>query len=491
MNDLHDLELLIRSHVPVLLIESHEEQRVLEMFRRLRVNIAKPVFTWTVTDGLLPLQMTLQTDKPKTPEPEQVLRHIKQTLGAGVYLLLDFHPYLDEPLHVRLLKEIAMGYEQYRHHVVLVSHALDLPPELQRYSARFELGVPDHRQLEAIVREEAVRWAKEHGGRRVKSDSSTLQLLVRNLSGMTAHGARSLARNAIYDDGAITRSDIDRVNRAKYDLLDMGGVMSYQYETAHFADIGGLANLKQWLEQRRAAFVGDMPEVETPKGMMLLGVQGSGKSLAAKAVAGSWGVPLLQLDVGALYNKFFGETERNLRRALDLAVAMSPCVLWMDEIEKGLGADGNDSGTSKRVLGSLLTWMAESNEGVFLVATANDISALPPELMRKGRLDEIFFVDLPDAAIRAEIFNIHLHKRHLELKADEVERIADAAEGFSGAEIEQVVVAALYTAAARDVTVDVGLLLDEINRTRPLSVVMADDISSLRAWASERTVPAN
>jgi len=491
MNDLHDLELLIRSHVPVLLIESYEEPRVLEMLRRLRANIDKPIFTWTITDGLLPLQMTLQTDKPNTPEPDQVLRHIKQTVAAGVYVLLDFHPYLDEPLHVRLLKEIAMGYDQYRHNIVLVSHALDLPPELQRYSARFELGVPDHRQLESIVREEAVRWAKDHGNRRVKSDSATLQLLVKNLSGMTAHGARSLARNAIYNDGAITRDDIDRVNRAKYELLDMGGVMSYQYETAQFADVGGLARLKSWLEQRRAAFVGDLEGIATPKGVMLLGVQGSGKSLAAKAVAGGWGIPLLQLDVGALYNKFFGETERNLRRALELAESMSPCVLWMDEIEKGLGTGGNDSGTSKRVLGTLLTWMAESNQGVFLVATANDISALPPELMRKGRLDEIFFVDLPDDTIRRQIFSIHLDKRKLKLSPNELERVASAAEGFSGAEIEQAVVAALYTAAARNIGVDAQLLLEEIHQTRPLSVVMADDIAKLRAWAKDRTVPAN
>ena len=182
MNDLHDLELLIRSHVPILLIESHEEPRVLEMFRRLRRNIGKPVFSWTATDGLLPLEMTMQTDKANVPEPDKVLRHIKQTVGASVYLLLDFHPYLDEPLNVRLLKEIAMGYDHYRHHVVLVSHALDLPPEVQRYSARFDLGVPDSKQLDAIVREEAVRWAKDHGGKRVKSDSATLQLLVRNLS---------------------------------------------------------------------------------------------------------------------------------------------------------------------------------------------------------------------------------------------------------------------------------------------------------------------
>jgi len=490
MNDLHDLELLLRSHVPLLLIESYEEARVIEMFRRLRGKFGKPVFTWSATDGLLPLEMTLQA-KPKVEEPDKVLRHIKQTLSPGIYLLLDFHPYLDDPINVRLLKEIALGYDRSAHHVVLISHALDLPPEVQRYCARFDLGVPDEKQLEAIVREEAVRWAKEHGGKRVQTDSRHLSLLVQNLSGLTAQGARRLARNAIYDDGAITADDMARINRAKYELLDMGGVMSYQHDTAHFSEVGGLENLKYWLEQRRPAFLGELPGVEPPKGMMLLGVQGSGKSLAAKAVAGTWGIPLLQLDIGALYNKFFGETERNLRRALDLATAMSPCVMWLDEIEKGLGTGDNDAGTSKRVLGTLLTWMAEGNRGVFIVATSNDISALPPELLRKGRLDEIFFVDLPDAKIRQLIFRIHLQKRELDADALDLDSLVDASAGFSGAEIEQAVVAALYSAAARQGRVDTGLLLAELQRTQPLSVVMEADIEALRRWAAKRTVAAN
>ncbi len=219
---------------------------------------------------------------------------------------------------------------------------------------------------------------------------------------------------------------------------------------------------------------------------MLLGVQGGGKSLAARAVAGEWGVPLMRLDFGALYNKYYGETERNLRNAFAAAESMSPCVLWIDEIEKGLSTDGGDGdgGVSRRVLGSLLTWMAERREPVFMVATANDISQLPPELVRKGRFDEIFFVDLPSEAARAQIAAIHLKKRGHDPQQFEVEALAKLARGFSGAEIEQAIVSASFEARARGESLRAADILAEIERTRPLSVVMAERIDALRAWAS-------
>jgi SpoVK/Ycf46/Vps4 family AAA+-type ATPase len=219
-------------------------------------------------------------------------------------------------------------------------------------------------------------------------------------------------------------------------------------------------------------------------------VQGGGKSLAAKAVAGLWSLPLLRLDFASLYNKFFGETERNLREALKMAEQMAPCVLWMDEIEKGLATGSNDDGVSQRVLGTLLTWMAERKAPVFMVATANAIDRLPPELVRKGRFDELFFVDLPDAEVRAEIFAIHLRRRELDPAQFDLAALAAACEGFSGAEIEQVVVSALYAAQARQQAVDQALLLSNIQATAPLSVVMAERLTALRAWAAGRTVDA-
>ena len=281
--------------------------------------------------------------------------------------------------------------------------------------------------------------------------------------------------------------------QARYDLLNRGGVLQFEYETAGFADVGGLSRLKEWLMRRRPVFEGGagVDHLDVPKGVLLIGVQGCGKSLAAKATAGIFGVPLLRLDFGALYNKYHGETERNLRESLRAADLMSPCVLWVDEIEKGLAGRGGETGTTQRVLATFLTWLAEKNQRVFVVATANEIRALPPELIRKGRFDEIFFVDLPAPSVRQDILRIHLERRRQSIAAVDVEAVAEAAEGFSGAELEQVVVAALYAAHAQETSLGTRHLLEEIRATRPLSVVMAEDIAALRLWAAQRTVPCD
>jgi len=317
-----------------------------------------------------------------------------------------------------------------------------------------------------------------------------LKKLVNNLQGMSADDVRRLVRSAIWNDGALTEEDLPRINKAKFALLDMEGVMSFEQQTENFSQVGGLNNLKRWLLARREAFTRDDAQKDRPKGILLLGVQGSGKSLAAKAVAGLWGLALLRLDVGALYNKYHGETERNLREALKLADAMSPCVLWLDEIEKGMSQGNSDNGTSQRLLGTLLTWMAERKTRVFIVATSNDISQLPPELIRKGRLDEIFFVDLPDLDVRKDIFVIHLNKRNCLAQQFDVQQLAIASEGFSGSEIEQAIVAALYSAESEGKLLDTATLLQELAATSPLSKVMAEQIAQLRAWAAERTIPA-
>jgi len=405
-------------------------------------------------------------------------------------VLLDFHPYLENPTLVRLLKEIALDRPDNGVTLVLLSHQLALPAELQRFAARFELSLPDAATLEKLIADEAAIWSMRNGRQPVRADREAWRRLVRQLQGLTVTDATRLIRNAIYDDGALTQSDLPEVMKAKHELLGGDGLLSFEYDTAQLGDIGGFANLKHWLELRRAAFVGEVElPLDPPKGILLIGVQGGGKSLAAKAVAGSWEVPLIRLDFGRLYNKFFGETERNIRESLKSAEMMAPCVLWLDEIEKGIATGDNDNGTSRRVLGTLLTWMAESRRPVFVVATANDIRALPPELIRKGRMDEIFFVDLPDAAARADIFAIHLRKRAQQPDDFDLAELAAACTGFSGAEIEQAVVGALYTAHARREPLAVADLLAELRRTRPLSIVMAEQIAELRGWAAGRTVP--
>ncbi|CAH0226175.1 ATP-dependent zinc metalloprotease FtsH [Pseudomonas sp. Bi70] len=491
-NDIHDLGLVLDSKVKLVLIESWDERRVLETLTGLAVRRGLSLFTWSITDGLQRAGFAGEAfAESNSQEPEAALRLIKADPQASLYVMCDLHPFLaDNPKLVRLLKEVAMVDAAHAPTLVLVSHACKLPPEVQRYAARFNLALPSEDELLAIVREEAARWSERNRNRRVRTDNRTLQQVVKNLRGMSHAEARLLARNLICDDGAITQEDLPELNKAKFELLDLDGVLSYEHDTARFADVGGLANLKRWLgERQRMFFAGE--GVDIPKGMLLVGVQGSGKSLAAKAVAGLWGLPLLRLDFGCLYNKFFGETERNLREALALAEQMSPCVLWVDEIEKGLASGDQDGGVSQRVLGTLLTWMAERKSSVFMVATANVIDRLPPELVRKGRFDELFFVDLPEPEIRAEIFRIHLQRRELEPSAFDLAQLAAASDGFSGAEIEQVVVSALYAAQAQQQSVDNGTLLRGIQATSPLSVIMAERLAELRAWARGRTVSAN
>ena len=492
MHDLHDLELLLASPVPIIVVETHEEDRVVELVRLAVARASKPFYHWTVTDGLRRMDRGLAPPSD-IREPTDLLLEIKSAREPAIYLLSDFHPYLEDPVHVRLLRDIAQRRLLLGHTVVLVSHALAIPPELERACARFELSLPERAQLKSIVLEEARAWSRRNRGRNVQTRKELLERLVDNLSGLPARDAKRLARGAIEDDGAITEEDLPKIMRTKFELLGQDGVLSYEFDTARFGEIAGLERLKEWLALREPVFAGTLskPGLDPPKGVLLLGVQGCGKSLAAKAVAGSWGLPLLRLDFGTLYNKYHGETERNLREALDQAQTMAPCVLWIDEIEKGLAVDSSDSGTSRRVLGTLLTWMAENRARIFLVATANDIDSLPPELMRKGRMDEIFFVDLPGAEVRERIFEIHLAARELDAAGLDLPALAAASEGYSGAEIEQAVVSALYASHARGVRLDTQSVLEAIRDTRPLSVVMAERVQALRAWAADRTVPAN
>jgi hypothetical protein len=497
--DLHDLELLLRSDTPLVLIESVEEPRVIELFARLALRLAQPVFRWSVADGLRRLDLDAEPRR-ELADPAEALRHIRGTGQAGVYVLLDFHPYLDNPLHVRLLKEIAQGYGELPRTLVLVSYAIQSPPELRHLAARFRLRLPDRNRILGLIREEAQAWQHGEIRRSLRADREAVDQLSRNLLGVTESDARRLIRNAIRNDGAITLDDVAQAKRAKYELLSPSGILGFEYDTRSFADLGGLDNLKAWVDRRRTAFLDPLPgpdgrPADSPKGILLLGVQGGGKSLAAKAVAGRLGVPLLRLDFAVLYDKYIGETERNLRQALETADLMAPCCLWLDEVEKGLASGEGEEGVGRRILGTLLTWMAERRSRVFLVATANDVSRLPPELIRKGRIDELFFVDLPDAQVREEIFAIQLRNRGLDPGSFDLPRLAEASEGFSGAGIEQAVVSALYADSAGDrppgSQPDTEAMLAELDRTVPLALTMDTQIRALRDWALERTVPAH
>lgn len=493
MQDVNEIKLLLDSRIPLLVIETYEEKKALDVLLKVANKHGKDLHRWSITEGISRLNFGPQL-VPKGSElndPEEMLVHIKQQHQPGIFALCDIHPFLlDQPRVVRLLKDIALNHFAVPHTLVFLSHQLRLPAELSRYSASYTLTLPDDDKIMEIIREEAKDWSDKHANVRVKTDNITLKKLVNNLQGMNSSDVRRLVRGAIWNDGSLNEDDLPRINKAKFALLDMEGVVTFEQQTEDFSNVGGLLNLKRWLLTRRDAFNDEDSTLDRPKGILLLGVQGGGKSLAAKAVAGMWGLPLMRMDVGALYNKFHGETERNLREALKLADAMSPCVLWLDEIEKGMAQDGNDNGVSQRLLGTLLTWMAERRTRVFIVATSNDISRLPPELIRKGRLDEIFFVDLPEPAVRKDIFAIHLRKRNCDPSAFEFSALVSASEGFSGSEIEQAIIAALYTATADAKPLTTDILLAELAGTSPLSIVMAEQIAGLRLWAKDRTIPA-
>jgi ATP-dependent 26S proteasome regulatory subunit len=492
MKDIQELEGLLASKMPIVAIESREEAKLLQMFERFCMLNERSLWTWSVTSGL---KKTNGLESAfNTTHIEDALRHIEKSPANAIYLFLDAHRFLDDPVVLREIKDIAARSEWTHRMLVFLSAKLEVPNEIQHLTARFRPSLPDARRISEILNEEARRY-REATGHQVKANREALGVVSQHLSGLTEEDVRRLARMAI-QDGEITAADVARILTAKHELVASSEILVLETGVPDIEQLGGLSNLKRWLKVRRDIFM-NPPETSSlppPKGVLLLGVQGAGKSLAAKCVAGAWQLPLYRLDFGALYQKYHGETERNIREALAVANAMAPCVLWMDEIEKGIAGDSggdSDGGVSRRVLGTLLTWMNERASRVFLVATANDIAQLPPELLRKGRFDEIFFIDLPSAAARKDVLRIHLQRNKQDPAAFDVAHLAGRSVGFSGAEIEQAIVAALYEAHAEKKTLNTDLIEQELRRTKPLSVVMGEKVAALREWARDRTVPAD
>ena len=508
--EIKELSALLRARAPLVLIETHEEPRILKLLTQSASLENQLMMRWSIVDGLGRVAGTgggfAGEDNGKgiyqTNDLIDCLRHIDKSSQNGMYVLCDAHPGFKDPVAVRLIREIAMDHAKCARTLVFVSPTLeDVPSELLRLAGHFKPLLPTRDDIRSIVMNEAQLYHTQNGDK-VRGDRRTVDLLIMHLLGLEFEDVRRLVRQALRADGEINQDDIRRVLAIKHRALGGAGILGFEESTTKFDAVGGLARMKHWVELRHKPFL-DLKQVsiDRPKGILLLGVMGGGKSLAARAIAGEWGVPLMRLDFGAIYNKFYGESERNLRAALEAAEGMAPCVLWIDELEKGLGADGGeqDGGVSRRVLGTFLTWLSERSNAakpVFIVATANDISTLPPELIRKGRFDEIFFVDFPNTAAREQIFAIHLKKRGYNPQDFDLTELAATADSFSGAEIEQAVIASIFEATARHkqkgqaklISEDV---LHELERTRPLAVVMAERIGRLRAWAHDRAVLAD
>ena len=490
--EVEELRLLLRSAFPVIVVETAEEQRFLDIAENLANLDDKTLFTWSAVRGLSGNRSG--SGITMTRDFGDCINHITSDPRGGIYVFLDATPYLEDPKVTRMIRELAFVHTRNRITMVFVGSRVTLHPDLQRMSATFRMASIGPEEVKAIIKEEAELYMFQREVN-IKADKGAYEMLVQHLIGLSRDDARRMIRQSIEHEGSITMEDVARVLKLKHESLGKDGTLQMVTAIESLENVGGLARLKKWLELRRDAFLRKegTEGLDVPKGVLLLGVQGAGKSLSARAVAGAWRVPLLRLDFGALYNKFHGETERNLREALETASQMSPAILWMDEIEKGVASDSGsgDGGVSRRVLGTLLTWMSERRNRVFMIATANDIESLPPELLRKGRFDEIFFVDLPTAPIRAEIFAIHLKRRKHPVERFDLHKLAAASERFSGAEIEQAIVAAAYSAHAEGKSLETSHVLAELGTTRPLAVVRAEKVHALRVWAQERTVPTD
>jgi ATPase family protein associated with various cellular activities (AAA) len=488
-----DLRLLINSRHALLTIETTEEDRVEQLLFEVASDLGVPLFTWSVTLGLARFHgAPIYNSEP----PEAALSNIAAVQGDGIFLLKDFARYCENDKVCRRLRELAEQFRTARRSIVITAGALNLPPELAGESALFELGLPGADELLAGVKQTLADLSRES---RIAStlDSNDLQKLATNLSGLPFAEAMRTLRLCVLEQGGANLALLDSVLEAKRELLRGDGLLESIRRDKSFADIAGLARLRDWIAKRKSALTpeGQRFGLVPPKGILITGVQGCGKSLAARAVSGEWGFELARLDAGALYDKFVGESEKRLRKALDLAQKMSPLVLWIDEIEKAFASAGSsgdaDAGLSQRLLATLLTWMQDRESGVFLAATSNNIVALPPEMLRKGRFDEIFFVDLPAPAVRINLFALHLKKRNRDPHTFDLAKLSSASDGFSGAEIEQSIASALYSAFAAKQQLNTEIVLAELKSTQPLSVTRAEDVSAIRLWAKSRAVPAD
>ncbi len=488
----HDLKTLVLSYHPVVVIETVEEERVRHLVGATAAGLGLPLFEWSVTRGLRRAGAPPGGAIAGTADPLGALRHLSTLTIEAIVVLADFSPHLAEPAVERAFRELAERYARTRSTMVLTGADVVLPSRLAPLVVHLPFSLPGEDELRGVV-EEVLRTTRARRPVVVELGPDERAALLRALAGLTLNQARQALAYAVLEDGRLSAGDLDEILARKAAFIRDGGLLEYLPPDANRFEVGGFARLKAWLDRARVGFSPEARAVNLapPRGILLVGVQGCGKSLAAKFVARVWRLPLVKLDAGRLYDKYLGESEKNLRRATTLVESMAPAVLWIDEIEKGFAAGGADAdgGVSQRLLGTFLTWLQERRAPVFVVATANDLDRLPPELLRKGRFDEVFFVDLPDAAEREAIFRIHLALRKQDARTLDLARVVAASEGFSGAEIEQVVVGALYRALHGKRPLDTSLLLAELQATVPLAVTRRADIERLRARAAGRFVP--
>jgi SpoVK/Ycf46/Vps4 family AAA+-type ATPase len=493
-----EVETLIRARYPILYILSTEEMRVQKLIQDIAQKRQKKVFEWSYSTGLVPAGTSIQSQKHRnapTKDPIVALDQVIDQVEPAIFVFKDFHHFLTRTNFavVRKLKDIALHLKNSLKTIVLICPSLEIPAELEKEITVLNHPLPTREDFSALL-DRIIEDVKQFKQVKIELDDAGRERLLQAALGLTLGEAENVFAKIIVKDERLSGDDVNEVFAEKQQIIRKSGLLEYYATDENFSNVGGLSMLKEWLQKRSLAFTEQARAfgLPAPKGILLLGVQGCGKSLCAKAIAAEWGLALLQLDAGALYDKFVGESEKNLRHALRAAEAMAPCVLWIDEIEKGFAAreSASDGGLSRRILGTLLSWMQERKSPVFLVATANETESLPPELLRKGRFDEIFFVDLPSEAARRTIFAIHLARRRQDPKRFDLALLARTCPGFSGAEIEAAVVAALYAAFAAKAPLADTHVVEALRAAVPLSRTCRESIDALRAWAAGRAVPA-
>ncbi len=479
------IETLIRARYPLVYVVSFEEGRVDRRLTAITDARKKQLFNWTITNGL---ELPDGSSITELKDPIKVLEYILQSDVNGLFVLRDYHHYLNDPVIVRKLRDVAHVLKITKKNIVFLSPVLKIPTELEKEIAVIDYQLPDKKEIGEIVRK-ITDTLDETKHLDILKSPEKLDKIVEAALGLTAEEAENVFAKSMVQTGQF---DIGIVLSEKEQIIRKSGVLEYYHANEQMQGVGGLEELKKWLGKRGKAFTPKAREfgLPEPRGILLLGIPGCGKSLTAKAIASMWQLPLLKLDVGKVFSSYVGSSEENVRRAIQTAESIAPSILWLDEMEKGfsgLGSSGmTDGGTTARVFGTFLTWLQEKSTPVFVVATSNNVSQLPPELLRKGRFDEIFYVDLPSKDERIDIFKIHLEKRNRDVSAFNLEKLSAKTSGFSGSEIEEVIVSGLYDAFDNDEELAQKHLEAVIETLIPLSQTMEEQIRGIRDWAKLR-----
>ncbi len=480
-----ELETLIRARYPIIYIVSWEEKRVEDALRNIARDRGKKIFFWTITQGMV---LNPNHRDNATRDPIAALDFVMDSRDQALFVLKDYHAFINDVTVTRRLRDLTTALKTSYKTLIILAPLLKLPSELEKDVTVVDYGLPDHGDLDQLL-EGIIQSVKDNPQVDTTLSEIERDQVLKAAQGLTANEAENVFAKSLVEKHSF---DVDVILSEKEQIIRKSGILEYYPFNEQITDVGGLDLLKDWMEKRTVAFTEKARDfgLPAPRGVLLLGVQGCGKSLSAKAIGSLWRLPLLRLDVGRIFAGIVGSSEENMRKAIRVAESVAPCILWLDELEKGFSGTQSsgmsDGGTTSRVFGTFLTWMQDKKAAAFVVATSNDVTSLPPELLRKGRFDEIFFIDLPSPEERAAIFKIHLTKRKRNPEDFDVIKLAAATPGFSGAEIAAAVEDALYDAFDETRELTTESIVEAAQNTVPLSMTMREKIEELREWATTR-----